>query len=475
MAMNIVILAAGQGKRMKSALPKVLQPLAGKPLLEHVLETAISLIKAAEPIVVIGHGAEHVNAFLSDLASRNPRFKAIKTVLQKEQKGTGHALLQTLTKLNKDLPTLVLYGDVPLITKDTLQLLIRLADGVRSKLSALGLLTQNMANPTGYGRIVRDQDGLVSAIVEEKDASSSIKGITEINTGIMVLPTDSLSKWLKSLKTKNAQGEYYLTDVIAMAVRDGVPIRTSQAKNEHEILGVNSRDQLAALERQLQKQRATALLETGVTLFDPERIDIRGELVCGQDVWIDIGCVFEGRVQLANGVHIGPYCVIKDSQIAANTEVGAFTHIDGAQIGVDARVGPYARIRPGTILANEVHIGNFVEVKNTRIAAQSKANHLAYVGDSIVGARVNIGAGTITCNYDGVNKHQTIIEDDAFIGSDTQLVAPVKVGKGATLGAGTTLTKDAPAGKLTVSRAKQVSLDWQRPIKIKPKSSKAKK
>jgi bifunctional UDP-N-acetylglucosamine pyrophosphorylase/glucosamine-1-phosphate N-acetyltransferase len=332
-----------------------------------------------------------------------------------------------------------------------------------------------MANPTGYGRIVRDQDGLVSAIVEEKDASPSIKGITEINTGIMVLPTDSLSKWLKSLKTKNAQGEYYLTDVIAMAVRDGVPLRTSQAKNEHEILGVNSRDQLAALERQLQKQRAAALLESGVTLFDPGRIDIRGELVCGQDVWIDIGCVFEGRVQLANGVHIGPYCVIKDSQIAANTEVGAFTHIDGAQIGVDARVGPYARIRPGTILANEVHIGNFVEVKNTRIAAQSKANHLAYVGDSIVGARVNIGAGTITCNYDGVNKHQTIIEDDAFIGSDTQLVAPVKVGKGATLGAGTTLTKDAPAGKLTVSRAKQVSLDWQRPIKIKPKSSKAKK
>jgi len=475
MAMNIVILAAGQGKRMKSALPKVLQPLAGKPLLEHVLETAISLIKAAEPIVVIGHGAEHVNAFLGDLASRNPSFKAIKTVLQKEQKGTGHALLQTITKLNKDLPTLVLYGDVPLITKDTLQLLIRLADGVRSKRSALGLLTQNMANPTGYGRIVRDQDGLVSAIVEEKDASPSIKGITEINTGIMVLPTDSLSKWLKSLKTKNAQGEYYLTDVIAMAVRDGVPIRTSQAKNEYEILGVNSRDQLAALERQLQKQRAAALLESGVTLFDPERIDIRGELVCGQDVWIDIGCVFEGRVQLANGVHIGPYCVIKDSQIAANTEVGAFTHIDGAQIGVDARVGPYARIRPGTILANEVHIGNFVEVKNTRIAAQSKANHLAYVGDSIVGARVNIGAGTITCNYDGVNKHQTIIEDDAFIGSDTQLVAPVKVGKGATLGAGTTLTKDAPAGKLTVSRAKQVSLDWQRPIKIKPKSSKAKK
>ena len=460
---------------MKSALPKVLQPLAGKPLLEHVLETAISLTKAAQPVVVIGHGAEYVNAFLGDLANRNPRFKAIKTVLQKEQKGTGHALLQTLTKLNKDLPTLVLYGDVPLTTKDTLQSLIRLADGVRAKQSALGLLTQNMENPKGYGRIVRDQDGSVSAIVEEKDASPSIKAIHEINTGIMVLPSESLSKWLKSLKTKNAQGEYYLTDVIAMAVRDGVPIRTSQAKNEYEILGVNSRDQLAALERQIQRQRAAALLESGVTLFDPERIDIRGELSCGQDVWIDVGCVFEGRVHLAAGVRIGPYCVLKDTQIATNTQVGAFTHIDGAQIGAEARVGPYARIRPGTILANEVHIGNFVEVKNTKISAQSKANHLAYVGDSIVGARVNIGAGTITCNYDGVNKHQTIIEDDVFIGSDTQLVAPVKVGKGATLGAGTTLTKDAPAGKLTVSRAKQVSLDWQRPIKIKPKSSKVKK
>jgi len=296
---------------MKSALPKVLQPLAGKPLLEHVLETAISLTKAAQPVVVIGHGAEYVNAFLSDLANRNPRFKAIKTVLQKEQKGTGHALLQTLTKLNKDLPTLVLYGDVPLTTKDTLQSLIRLADGVRAKQSALGLLTQNMENPKGYGRIVRDQDGAVSAIVEEKDASPSIKAIHEINTGIMVLPSESLSKWLKSLKTKNAQGEYYLTDVIAMAVRDGVPIRTSQAKNEYEILGVNSRDQLAALERQIQRQRAAALLESGVTLFDPERIDIRGELSCGQDVWIDVGCVFEGRVHLAAGVRIGPYCVHK--------------------------------------------------------------------------------------------------------------------------------------------------------------------
>jgi bifunctional UDP-N-acetylglucosamine pyrophosphorylase/glucosamine-1-phosphate N-acetyltransferase len=474
MNMNIVILAAGQGKRMKSALPKVLQPLAGKPLLEHVLETAISLSKSVEPIVVIGHGAEHVNAFLADLAIRDLRFKKTKTVLQKEQKGTGHALLQALPKLNPDLPTLVLYGDVPLTTKETLQGLIRLADGVRSKECALSLLTQNMSNPTGYGRIVRDHDGLINAIVEEKDASISVKAISEINTGIMVLPTRSLAKWLKSLKTKNAQGEYYLTDVIAMAVRDGVPIRSAQARHEYEILGVNSRDQLAGLERQLQRQRVNALLDLGVTVFDPERIDIRGELVCGQDVWIDVGCVFEGHVKLAAGVRVGPYCIIKNTEIAAGSEVGAFTHIDGAKIGPDARIGPYARIRPGSELAKEVHIGNFVEVKNSKIGAQSKANHLAYVGDSLVGARVNVGAGTITCNYDGVNKHQTIIEDDVFIGSDTQLVAPVRVGKGATLGAGTTLTKDAPPGKLTVSRAKQVSVEWQRPVKMKSKSTKAK-
>lgn len=321
---------------------------------------------------------------------------------------------------------------------------------------------------------MRDHDGLINAIVEEKDASTSVKAISEINTGIMVLPTRSLAQWLKSLKTKNAQGEYYLTDVIAMAVRDGVPIRSAQARHEHEILGVNSRDQLAGLERQLQRQRANALLDLGVTVFDPERIDIRGELVCGQDVWIDVGCVFEGRVKLAAGVRVGPYCIIKNAEIAAGSEVGAFTHIDGAKIGPDARIGPYARIRPGSELAKEVHIGNFVEVKNSKIAAQSKANHLAYVGDSVVGARVNVGAGTITCNYDGVNKHQTIIEDDVFIGSDTQLVAPVRVGKGATLGAGTTLTKDAPPGKLTVSRAKQVSVEWQRPVKMKSKSTKAK-
>jgi bifunctional UDP-N-acetylglucosamine pyrophosphorylase/glucosamine-1-phosphate N-acetyltransferase len=467
--MNIVILAAGQGKRMKSALPKVLQPLAGKPLLQHVLETALALAPKAEPIVVIGHGAEQVQSFLVHLASLEVRFRNVKTVLQKEQKGTGHALLQALPKLNRLLPTLVLYGDVPLCSKETLKKLVRLSDG------AVGLLTHRMQNPHGYGRIVRDIDGNIDAIVEEKDANLAIRSIQEINTGIMVLPTEGLGKWLKGIKTKNAQGEYYLTDVIAMAVKAGVPVRSAQATYDYEILGVNSRSQLAELERVLQGQIAQALLENGVTLFDPDRIDVRGELRCGKDVWIDVGCVFEGIVTLADQVRIGPYCVIKDTQIGEGAAIEAFSHLDGAKIGPANRIGPYARIRPGAELASDVHIGNFVEVKNSRIAAQSKANHLAYVGDSIVGSRVNIGAGTITCNYDGVNKHQTVIEDDVFIGSDTQLVAPVKVGKGATLGAGTTLTKDAPPGKLTVSRAKQVSIEWQRPTKVKSVSPKAKK
>jgi bifunctional UDP-N-acetylglucosamine pyrophosphorylase/glucosamine-1-phosphate N-acetyltransferase len=467
--MNIVILAAGQGKRMKSALPKVLQPLAGKPLLQHVLETALALAPKAEPIVVIGHGAQQVQEFLAHLANLDKRFRNIKTVLQKEQKGTGHALLQALPKLNPMLPTLVLYGDVPLCSRETLKKLVRLSDG------AVGLLTHRMQNPHGYGRIVRDIDGNIDAIVEEKDANLAIRSIQEINTGIMVLPTEQLGKWLKGIKAKNAQGEYYLTDVITMAVKGGVPVRSARASHDYEILGVNSRTQLAELERLLQGRITNTLLENGVTLFDPHRIDVRGELHCGKDVWIDVGCVFEGIVTLADQVRIGPYCVIKDTHIGEGTVIEAFSHLDGAKIGPANRIGPYARIRPGADLAHEVHIGNFVEVKNSRIAAQSKANHLAYVGDSIVGSRVNIGAGTITCNYDGVNKHQTVIEDDVFIGSDTQLVAPVKVGKGATLGAGTTLTKDAPPGKLTVSRAKQISIDWQRPTKVKSGSPKIKK
>ena len=470
--MNIVILAAGQGKRMKSALPKVLQTLAGKPLLQHVLTTALFLQgKQAKtgPIVVVGHGAADVKEFIANASQEDPSFGKVATVLQAEQKGTGHALLQALPKLDVQEPTLVLYGDVPLTSKKTLAKLAKLADGVRGQDSALALLTQDLTNPTGYGRIVRDADGSVREIVEEKDATPAQKAIKEINTGIMVLPTNALKKWLKALRSSNSQGEYYLTDVIAMAVKDGVPIRTTQADNEFETIGVNSRDQLAILERTYQLNIANQLMDAGVSLGDPARIDVRGTLECGADVFIDVGCVFEGCVTLAAGAKIGPYCVIRNSVIGKNVSINAFSHLDGAKVGNHSVVGPYARLRPGADLANDVHIGNFVEVKNSKIAANSKANHLTYVGDSIVGSRVNIGAGTITCNYDGVNKHQTIIEDDVFIGSDTQLVAPVRVGRGATLGAGTTLTKDAPPNQLTVSRAKQISIPWQRPVKQEKK------
>ena len=470
--MNIVILAAGQGKRMKSALPKVLQTLAGKPLLQHVLTTALFLqgkqVKTG-PIVVVGHGAADVKEFIANASQEDPSFGKVATVLQAEQKGTGHALLQALPKLDVQEPTLVLYGDVPLTSKKTLAKLAKLADGVRGQDSALALLTQDLTNPTGYGRIVRDADGSVREIVEEKDATPAQKAIKEINTGIMVLPTNALKRWLKALRSSNSQGEYYLTDVIAMAVKDGVPIRTTQADYEFETIGVNSRDQLASLERTHQLNIANQLMDAGVSLADPARIDVRGTLECGTDVFIDVGCVFEGCVTLAVGTKIGPYCVIRNSVIGKNVSINAFSHLDGAKVGNHSVVGPYARLRPGADLANDVHIGNFVEVKNSKIAANSKANHLAYVGDSIVGSRVNIGAGTITCNYDGVNKHQTIIEDDAFIGSDTQLVAPVRVGRGATLGAGTTLTKDAPPNQLTVSRAKQISIPWQRPVKQEKK------
>jgi bifunctional UDP-N-acetylglucosamine pyrophosphorylase/glucosamine-1-phosphate N-acetyltransferase len=400
----------------------------------------------------------------------------VSTVLQAEQKGTGHALLQALPQLDLKEPTLVLYGDVPLISKKTLSALARLSDGVRGQDSALALLTQHLTNPTGYGRIVRDTDGSVKAIIEEKDATPEQKRTQEINTGIMVLPTNSLKKWLKALRASNAQGEYYLTDVIVMAVKDGVPIRTAQADAEYEIVGVNSRDQLATLERVHQLNQANILMDAGVSLADPARIDIRGTLECGTDVFIDVGCVFEGYVTLAAGTKVGPYCIIRNSVIGKGVTIHPYSHLDDAKVGANSLIGPYARLRPGTDLANDVHIGNFVEVKNSKIAANSKANHLAYVGDSIVGTRVNIGAGTITCNYDGVNKHQTIIEDDVFIGSDTQLVAPVRVGRGATLGAGTTLTKDAPPNQLTVSRAKQVSLQWQRPVKkVAPKKTASKK
>ena len=461
---------------MKSALPKVLQTLAGKPLLQYVLNTALALQgknSKIGPIVVVGHGAADVKQFLRVASEQDANLRKVTTVLQAEQKGTGHALLQALSKLDVNEPTLVLYGDVPLTSKTTLSKLAKLADGVRGQDAAVALLTQHLQNPTGYGRIVRDIEGSVQAIVEEKDATVEQKRTQEINTGIMVLPTNSLRKWLKALRVSNAQGEYYLTDVIAMAVKDGVPIRTTQADAEYETVGVNSRDQLAALERLHQMNQANVLMNAGVSLADPARIDIRGTLECGTDVFIDIGCVFEGCVTLATGTKVGPYCIIRNSVIGKSVTIHPYSHIDGAQVGANSLIGPYARLRPGADLANDVHIGNFVEVKNSKIAANSKANHLAYVGDSIVGSRVNIGAGTITCNYDGVNKHQTIIEDDVFIGSDTQLVAPVRVGRGATLGAGTTLTKDAPPNQLTVSRAKQISIQWQRPVKQSaPKTAK---
>jgi bifunctional UDP-N-acetylglucosamine pyrophosphorylase/glucosamine-1-phosphate N-acetyltransferase len=467
--MNIVILAAGQGQRMRSALPKVMQSLAGKPLLQHVLETAFITSPKTTPVVVIGHGAPLVSQFLITFAEQNKTTlklaAKVSTVLQAKQNGTGHALLQALPKLNLTIPTLVLYGDVPLIDSSTLKRLIQLADGVAGQDSALALLTQDLDNPEGYGRVMRNAAGEVTAIIEEKDANRQQRSIQEINTGIMVLPSQHLKRWLKALKASNAQGEYYLTDVIAMAVKDGVPIRTTQATNAWETIGVNDRAQLAALERLTQQEIASDLLSNGVSLADPSRLEVRGKLMCGQDVFIDIGCVFEGAVSLAAGVKVGPNCVLRNTQVGKRVVIQAFSHLDGAMIGDDCIIGPYARIRPGANLANDVHIGNFVEIKNSHLGAHSKANHLAYVGDASVGKRVNIGAGTITCNYDGVNKHQTIIEDDVFIGSDTQLVAPVKVGRGATLGAGTTLTKDAPANQLTVSRTKQVSVPWQRPEK----------
>ncbi len=451
--MNIVILAAGQGKRMHSNLPKVLHPVAGKALAQHVIDTARGL-NPEKLIVVYGHGGDVVRSTLaaSDICWAE----------QAQQLGTGHAVAQALPQLSAAGQTLVLYGDVPLTTRATLEkLLLAGRDG-------LAILTVDLADPTGYGRIVRDANGQVQRIVEQKDASEAEKAIREVNTGIMAMPTARLADWLGQLKNDNAQGEYYLTDIVALAVNAGVPVKTAQPAGEWEVLGVNSKVQLAELERQHQRNLADQLLVAGVRLADPARIDIRGELTHGRDVAIDVGCVFEGRVELGDAVEVGPYCVLKNVRIGAGTRIAAFCHFEDATVGPDGVLGPYARLRPGAELGPEVHIGNFVEVKKSVIGAQSKANHLAYIGDAEIGERVNVGAGTITCNYDGVNKHKTIIEDDAFIGSDTQLVAPVRVGRGATLGAGTTLTKDAPADALTVSRAKQLTLTgWARPQKVK--------
>ncbi|HLU78907.1 MAG TPA: bifunctional UDP-N-acetylglucosamine diphosphorylase/glucosamine-1-phosphate N-acetyltransferase GlmU [Burkholderiaceae bacterium] len=454
--LNIVILAAGMGKRMQSDLPKVLHRIAGKPMLAHVLDNARQL-GPDRIVVVTGHGAERVQEAFQ---GRNDLVFA----LQSPQHGTGHAVQQALPHLlegngEQDV-TLVLYGDVPLVQPDTLQRLLE------ARRQGLALLTEILGDPTGYGRIVRNAAGDVVRIVEHKDASDAERGIREVNTGILAAPTAKLRDWLGRITNDNAQGEYYLTDIVALSVADGFPVHAAQPGAGWETMGVNSRVQQAELERAWQREQARRLLEAGVTLADPERFDLRGELVCGRDVFIDVGCVFEGRVELADGVQIGPHCVLRNASIGAGTRVDAYTHIDDASVAGEAIVGPYARLRPGAQVGDQAHVGNFVEIKKAVLGTGSKVNHLSYIGDADIGARVNVGAGTITCNYDGVNKSRTVIEDDAFIGSDTQLVAPVRVGKGATLGAGTTLTQDAPAGKLTLSRARQTTIEgWQRPQK----------
>ncbi|NMG28655.1 bifunctional UDP-N-acetylglucosamine diphosphorylase/glucosamine-1-phosphate N-acetyltransferase GlmU [Aromatoleum evansii] len=452
--MEVVILAAGQGKRMRSVLPKVLQPIAGRPMLAHVIGAARAL-DASRICVVYGHGGEVVRERLQDAALRWAR--------QEPQLGTGHAVQQALPELTDGEMALVLYGDVPLIGAPTLRRLQAAAGSGK-----LALLTVELDNPTGYGRILRDAGGKVTRIVEEKDASAEQRRVREVNTGILVAPVSRLRDWLGRIGNDNAQGEYYLTDIIGLAVAEGVEIVTVQPDAVWETLGVNSKPQLAELERIHQRNIAQTLMDAGVTVLDPARIDVRGELECGRDVEIDVGCVFEGRVELGDDVRIGANCVIRNARIGAGTRIAPFSHIEDTVTGRECVIGPYARTRPGTTLGDDVHLGNFVEVKNSAIADHSKANHLAYVGDADVGQRVNIGAGTITCNYDGANKFRTIIEDDVFIGSDTQLVAPVRVGRGATLGAGTTLTKDAPAEQLTVSRAKQITIaGWKRPVKQK--------
>lgn len=452
-SLYIIILAAGKGTRMHSDNPKVLHALAGRPLLRHVLDTAAHFTPDT-CCVVYGHGGDAVPDAMADSGAS--------FVLQEPQLGTGHAVQQALANLsNDDGLTLVLYGDVPLIQASTLEAVLRDKD-------ALTLLTLAAENPCGYGRIVRDDAGKVTRIVEEKDATPEQRAIREINTGILAAPTRLLREWVNKLRNDNAQSEYYLTDIVEQAALKGVSIRTVHPTHAWEVMGVNNKAQLAELERIWQREQAQQLMLQGVTLADPARIDIRGTLTCGREVEIDVGCIFEGEVHLGNGVHVGAYSIIKDTHVAAHTRIEEYSHIVEARIGENCRIGPYARVRPGTTLHSDVHIGNFVEVKNSDIAKGSKANHLSYIGDSTVGSRVNIGAGTITCNYDGANKHRTIIEDDVFIGSDTQLVAPVKIGRGTTIGAGSTITRDTPENELTLSRSKQTAVPgWKRPTKEK--------
>jgi len=472
MALDIVIMAAGKGTRMKSKQPKVLHRLAGVSLLQHVLTTAASL-GASRIVAVTGHGAEQVEASV--------RAPALQFVRQMPQLGTGHAVQQAAPLLDDDGTTLILNGDVPLIEAATAQALIDACGGTR-----LALLTVELADPSGYGRIVRgdpagrdaNEGGRVRGIVEHKDASAQQRTIREVYTGVMAAPTAQLKRWLARLKNDNAQQEYYLTDIVAMAVADGVHVVATTARDEVEVLGVNSPSQLAELERRVQRRRADALMEAGVRLADPARFDLRGELTCGEDVEIDVGCVFEGRVQLGDDVRIGAHCVIRNASIAAGAVIHPYTLIEGdageaaekrVAVGAGALVGPFARLRPGASLGADVHVGNFVEIKNSTLGRGAKANHLAYLGDATVGERVNYGAGSITANYDGAYKHRTVIGNDVHVGSNCVLIAPITVGDGATIGGGSTISKSAPANQLTVARGKQISLaGWKRPAKPKP-------
>ncbi len=437
---------------MHSDRPKVLHVLAGKPLLMHVLDSAVQS-GARKIYVIYGHGGEEVP---QAAAAYQANF-----ILQEPQLGTGHAVQHAIPHMPQDGVTLVLYGDVPLIQPTTIKKMLAVQD-------KLVLLTTLLDNPTGYGRIERDKQGNITRIIEDKDCTSTQRTIKEVNTGILAAPTRRLQTWLAQLENKNSQGEYYLTDIVAMAVADGVSIQAEQPAHAWEVIGINSKAQLAELERTWQRAQAQQLLERGVTLADTARIDIRGTLTCGRDVEIDVGCIFEGDVRLGDQVKVGAYSIIKNSDIGSVTIIHPYSHIEQTQIGENCRIGPYARLRPGSNLHDEVHIGNFVEIKNSEIAANSKANHLSYIGDSTVGSQVNIGAGTITCNYDGANKHRTVIEDGVFIGSATQLIAPVTIGRNATIGAGSTITRDAPEDVLTLSRAKQTTVvGWKRPSKKK--------
>lgn len=451
--LEIVILAAGKGTRMYSDRPKVLHELAGKPLLGHVIVCA-QVLKAGKIHVVYGHGGESVRNSFPD--------GNVEWVLQAEQKGTGHALQQAMPTVADDAQVLVLYGDVPLIAPSTLRQLLDAAQG------GVGLLTAELDDGAGYGRIIRNASGNIVRIVERKDANPQELAIREINTGFLTAPAKLLRSWLKQLRNDNAQGEYYLTDVVALAVADGLAIASCQPQQLWEILGVNSKQELAQLERIHQKQQAEALMQQGVTVRDPARLDIRGTLRCGRDVVIDVNCVFEGEVELGDGVTIGPNNVLRDVRIGARTQVHPNCVMEESTVGADCRIGPFARLRPGAKLADGAHIGNFVEIKNSEIGEGSKVNHLSYVGDTHMGKGVNIGAGTITANYDGANKHRTQIGNNASTGSNTVLVAPVSVGEGATLGAGTVLRKDAPAGELTVTVATQKTISgWKKPTKKK--------